>query len=150
MGYRGGWLARYHATETGKPRYDGMVGSAVAGWLWKRGESGGSAAVVAHRRRRDIVHMAREALLGRTNARDAVKQAGSLCLTFFPSFASPPPTSAETWPCNTQKTSCSCPDQRAEAACYMQGRRRRRAVPAARGQISLFSKAFPLFWSSPA
>jgi hypothetical protein len=33
MGYRGGWLARCNATETGWPRYDGKVGSTVAGRL---------------------------------------------------------------------------------------------------------------------
>jgi hypothetical protein len=30
-----------------------------------------------------------------------VKQAGSLCLTFFPSSASRAPTSADSWPCNS-------------------------------------------------
>jgi hypothetical protein len=65
----GGWR---DANETGWPRYDGKVGSAVAGRL-----RGAASEAKAQRRRQDVVPKARKALLGRTNARAAGQAAAA-------------------------------------------------------------------------
>ena len=66
MGYRGGWLARRDATETGRPRYDGKVGSSVAGRL-QVVASQAEALRLWRSRDEDVVQMARKALMERTN-----------------------------------------------------------------------------------
>ena len=59
-------MARCNATETGRPRYDGKVGSSVAGRL-QVVASQAEALRLWRSRDEDVVQMARKALMERTN-----------------------------------------------------------------------------------
>ena len=98
-------MARRDATENWAAALRRQGGQLGGGEDARCGESGDSAAAVAQRRRRDMVPMARKALMGRTNARAAGQAAAvaaaavavmeaqgqiSLFSTAFPLFSSSP------------------------------------------------------------
>jgi hypothetical protein len=62
MGNQGEWVAMCDAAETGRPHYDGKVGSAVAGRMRVAASQ-----ATALGRRLDVVPKVRKALMGRTN-----------------------------------------------------------------------------------